>query len=235
MEPLDQPNPPRHPTLVPVQHLADPGLRHSHRHHLAQYQRLFEHAHRMGCPVQCQHCRPLPLLVHIQRGHPQRRPSHLLGRPMPLEAVDQLQTALSIDHHQRRQLPVRRQACFHLLDLPWHQTSHASVARPDLRDLAHLAPYRLHVQSPDWSSRPAPCASHPPDGHMARQPGAAPRKGGAPRDPPRPCGTPARTTAEVATALRHRQCFWRLFLVLILALLATLKGSYRRVLPYHRA
>ena len=51
--------------------------------------------------------------------------------------------------YQRRQLPVRRQACFHLLDLPWHEAPHPSVARADLQYLEHLALYRLHIRSPD--------------------------------------------------------------------------------------
>ena len=64
-----------------------------------------------------------------------------------------------------------------------------------------------------------------------RQPGAAPTKRSAPRDRPRAYGTPACTTAKITAALRHGQWLWRLFPALILALPATLKGSYGRVLP----
>jgi len=44
-------------------------------------------------------------------------------------------------------------------------------------------------------------------------------------------GAYARTTAEVAAALRHWQWLWRLFPAIILALLAALKGGYGGVLP----
>jgi hypothetical protein len=66
---------------------------------------------------------------------------------------------------------------------------------------------------------------------MARQPRAAPTKCWAPRERPDTYGASARTTAEVAAALRDWQWLWRLFPALILALLITLKGGDGGVLP----
>jgi hypothetical protein len=92
---------------VPIQHLANLGLPHTHGYHLAKDQRLLQHTHGVSGAVQAQHGHPLPPLVHLHQGRAEPGPSHLARRSMPLEAVDQLQAVLPFHHHQRRQLPVR--------------------------------------------------------------------------------------------------------------------------------